>query len=378
MDQKYNLINTNLIKKLQSDSHSLKGNPIFPATVSNVSFSEMVFMERFEDVYNKCKNVLQKDIITKSDLTALSSKILPDTIDIERKYKLKLETLAKEIITKEFDLPEDELEIIAELVNRDGIDVSRIRTTPDATVNMDFDNLDDVKNAAKEIHKRRFINALIQGSSKKLHHIFNLYDKELNAIDYRLITEYRKLMAIADLSYFTFDETTQSFPGGLVKVDVPQDDTKKIKIHARAMTFPVLLHELVKGVMEVIALRGLPQKTKLAKFVLGKADYLGAEFWDMRLGVGLWEKFVESIDGVDFHLKHHIFCDLVELPVDEFIDQMSEIIGSTAKGKRIINNIVYKIKEEIKRDDIEDSLYNLDNDDDDDIDLNNFDFTKYL
>lgn len=378
LNNKYKLINLGLIETLKNKNHSLKNNPIIPDSISPISFEEEIFIKRFDSVYNKCKSVLNKKEITLTDMNSLSSKILPEIVSIERDKKEQLEKLALQIVLREFDVPEDELEIICELTNRDNIDISEIRKEADTSANIQFDSLEEVKEAANEIHKRRFINALIQGSAKKLHHIFNLYDNEINAIDYRLLNSYQKLMAISDLSFFTYDENVASFPGGIVKVEVPKDDNGKIKIHAKALTFPVLIHELVKGLMEVIALRGLPQKNDLAKFILGKSDYLGAEFWDMRLGVGLWERFIDHIEAEDFHLKHHIFCDLVELPVDEFIEKMSEIVGGTKKGKKIINDIVYNIKQDIKRDDVEDSFYNLEQEDGDDIDLNNFDFTKYL
>lgn len=378
MDKKYKLINPKLINSLKNKNHSLKNNPIIPDSISQVSFEEELFIKRFNSVYNKCKSVLNKSEVTISDLNSVLPKLLPDIVSIEREKKESLEKLALYIVMKEFDITEGEIDIVCELTNKENISTNEIRKEPDSKANIQFNSMDDVKEAANEIHKRRFINSLIQGSAKKLHHIFNLYDDEINKIDYRLLSSYQKLMALSDLSFFTFDESVSSYPGGIVKVEVPKDDTSKIKIHAKALTFPVLIHELIKGVMEVIALRGLPQKTELAKFVLGKSDYMSAEFWDMRLGVGLWENFIEHIEAEDFHLKHHIFCDLVELPVNEFIEKMSEIIGGTAKGKKIINDIVYNIKQDIKRDDVEESLYNLEQEDDDDIDLNNFDFTKYL
>lgn len=378
LDNKYQLINKSLIETLKNKNHSLKNNPIIPDSISKISYEEELFIKRFNNVYNKCKSVLNKNSITLNDLNSVSSKLLPEIVNIEREKKEQLEKLALEIVLKEFDVPEGELDITCELTNRENISLSEIRKEPDYGTNLQFDSIEEVKEAANEIHKRRFINSLIQGSAKKLHHIFNLYDNEINAIDYRLLNNYQKLMALSDLSFFTYDESIASFPGGIVKVEVPKDDNGKIKIHAKGLTFPVLIHELVKGLMEVIALRGLPQKSELAKFVLGKSDYLGAEFWDMRLGVGLWENFIEHIEPEDFHLKHHIFCDLVELPVDEFIEKMSEIIGGTKRGKKIINDIVYNIKQDIKRDDVEDSFYELEQEDEDDIDLNNFDFTKYL
>jgi hypothetical protein len=336
-------INPKLLRALKERTHSLGAHPIFPESVKPINFEEDMFINRYDNIHNKCKNAFQKNMITEKDLIDMSMKLLPETVSIERKHRDKLEKLALDLIVKEFD------------------------------------NHDEVENAAKEIQKRRFINAMIQGSAKKCNHMFHMADNEINAIDPSLMDKYNKIMSGADYSYFLFDDSKPSFPGGLVEVNVPKNPDEKIRVHAKGMTFPVLIHELVKGMMEVISLHGLPSKPELCKFVMDKADFVGAEFWDMRLGVGLWEKFTDLIEPVDFHLKHHIFCDLVEMPVEDFNTNMREIIGGTTKGKRIINNIVHKIKEDIKYDDIEHSLYDIDDDGEDDgIDLNNFDFTKYL
>ena len=50
------------------------------------------------------------------------------------------------------------------------------------------------------------------------------------------------------------------------------------------MTFPVLVHELHKGVMEYLSLHGLPGDKELRQKVMDKTDFLEDEMWDLRLG----------------------------------------------------------------------------------------------
>ena len=50
--------------------------------------------------------------------------------------------------------------------------------------------------------KRRFINSLIQGASKKGHYMFNLVSEELNNINPELLNLYGVLMSINDLLYW--------------------------------------------------------------------------------------------------------------------------------------------------------------------------------
>jgi hypothetical protein len=53
--------------------------------------------------------------------------------------------------------------------------------------------------------------------------------------------------------------------------------TSKAKIVARGITFPVLVHEIIKGVMELLSAHGLPKDKKLAEYVINKADFLSEE-----------------------------------------------------------------------------------------------------
>jgi hypothetical protein len=49
------------------------------------------------------------------------------------------------------------------------------------------------------------------------------------------------------------------------------------------MVFPVLIHELVKGVGSIIS-SWFTYLSKMGKYVISKADFLSAEPWDMRIG----------------------------------------------------------------------------------------------
>jgi hypothetical protein len=149
--------------------------------------------------------------------------------------------------------------------------------------------------------------------------------------------------------------------GGVVRVEFPTKENPKVKIIAQAMVFPVLIHELVKGVMEVLSAKGLPKK-KMGKFVIDKADYLAAEPWDMRIGPALWSRFTGVFEPEDFHLKHHVWSDLVVLPPKEFNTKMKEIMAGTKEGKKIVKDILDDVKHDIRKDDFDETLSNLDND----------------
>jgi len=144
--------------------------------------------------------------------------------------------------------------------------------------------------------------------------------------------------------------------GGVVRVIFPTKDNPKPVIHVQAMVFPVLIHELVKGVMELLSAHGLPQNKKVGEYVINKADYLAAEPWDMRIGPALWNRFTEAIDPDDFELKHHIYSEMAALPVREFNQKMREIVAGTKEGKKIIKTIVEEVRNGLHEDEFNEAM----------------------
>ncbi|CAM6000063.1 unnamed protein product, partial [Sphagnum balticum] len=144
--------------------------------------------------------------------------------------------------------------------------------------------------------------------------------------------------------------------GGVVRVQFPTESNPKAIIYAQAMVFPVLIHELVKGVMELISGHGLPKNKRIGEYVINKADFLAAELWDMRLGPAIWEQFTEAVGGDDFNLKHQVYAELVSLPVKEFNTKMREIMAGTKEGKKIVKKIVDEVKAGLQEDEFNDAM----------------------
>lgn len=366
-------MNPNLEKELRERKHSLGSHPIFPES-DEMHFEEKLLSKRFSDVVNNYKR--QFDSETANPVEAMSNllPLLKDTISIESKYKKELEDIAIELIKNEYDITDDDIEIHAELTNK--IDLNNVQKNPSPIIidDMNFENHDSLINANKEVYKRRFINCLTQGASKKGHNMFHLIDDKLTKLNPTLLNKYAKIMAIADYGFLINDTSSAKTAGG--KVEVSFENDKPI-IYAQALTFPVLIHELVKGVMEILSANGLPSDEKLTEYVLGKADYLNAEHWDMILGPSLWERFTDCIDPEHFDIKHHIYSDLISLPVDEFNSVMREIMLGSNEGKSKIREIVKDIENDLKLEDYENAINdsNEDNhlslDDLDDIDFTN-------
>jgi len=278
-----------------------------------------------------------------------------DTMQLESTHIKELEQLAVDMIREEYDMDEDAVEINVELTSNINIEGTKKHPTPKAT-SVEFDNHAQIVEANEEVYKRRFLNAMTQGAAKKCNHMFHMVDDELTNIDPRLVNKYDKMMVTADYMYYVIPEMENGVSGGVVKVDFPTKDNPKSVITVQAMVFPVLIHELVKGVMELLSAHGLPKDKKIANFVIDKADFLAAEPWDMRIGPALWGRFTDTIDSDDFHLKHHVYSELVALPVNEFNNKMREILGGTKEGKQIVKNIIDEVQSDLKMDEFNESM----------------------
>jgi hypothetical protein len=144
---------------------------------------------------------------------------------------------------------------------------------------------------------------------------------------------------------------------------LPKSDGKRPKINAEGVVLPVLIHEIVKGVMEIMSTHGLPENPNIAEYVMDKADYMNAETWDMRIGPPIWEKFLESIPTEDFNLKHHVYVELVSLPVDEFNEIMREIMMGSREGKAKVLGIIKDIKDDLRSDEFDNAMDRISDDD---------------
>lgn len=340
--------------ELAERRHSLGNHPIFPDG-DETSFEQKILGKRFAEVAKRYKKAFDVDSVDDRLLLGQMMPIVNESMKLESKHKKELEELAIRIIREEYDMSEDVVEIHAELTPKINLVGTKKNPKPMA-VEMEFNNHDEIINAKDEVYKRRFLNAMIQGASKKCNHMFHMVEDELTDMEPRLANHYAKMMSVADYMYYVIPKMEDGITGGIVHVQFPNAKNPKAVIHVQAMVFPVLIHELVKGVMELISAHGLPKDKKIGEYVINKADFLSAEPWDMRLGPALWEQFTNAIDPDDFDLKHHIYCELVSLPVKEFNTKMREIMCGSKDGKQLIKSIVNEIRNGLQEDDYNEAM----------------------
>lgn len=393
--------------KIQGRETPLSDNPALDIDVDGdgvvSSFEELLASKRFKDVVDKVKQYTGiTDISNQNALMQLQMMLqqaVQDVKSIENENEEYLENLAVDLVKKEMSLPDEAFQFDVELLSGMGqIDTSKMRPSseePDEEDimkmfgNQDADDMEDDIEAFMdamdkfdmEKAKRRFINSLIQGASKKGHYMFNLVREELDRLDPRLLNLYGVLMSIADLMYWIVpDQMTQMMAGageGVQGSEEVDDTTDPPTIKAKGLFFPVLIHELIKGVYEVLGTQGLPDDPKAAEMVMGSQDTLPYEIWDLRLGPVIWERFTaaypEDLYEDDMReIQNYLFSRFSALSTEEFFEVAREIIGDSEKGQKIVQRMVDEIVEELRQYDLEDALGGSDDDEEDDDEFRDF------
>jgi len=387
--------------KIQGRETPLSDNPALDIDVDGdgvvSSFEELLASKRFKDVVDKVKQYTGiTDISNQNALMQLQmmlQRAVQDVKSIENENEEYLENLAVDLVKKEMALPDGAFQFDVELLSGMGqIDTSKMRPSSEEPDEEDImkmfgdENADDMEDDIEafmdamdkfdmEKAKRRFINSLIQGASKKGHYMFNLVREELDRLDPRLLNLYGVLMSIADLMYWIIpDEMTQMMAGegeGVQGSEEVDDTTDPPTIKAKGLFFPVLLHELIKGVYEVLGTQGLPDDPKAADMVMASQDTLPYEIWDLRLGPVIWERFTASYPEDLYEddmreIQNYLFSRFSALSTEEFFEVAKEIIGDSEKGQKIVKRMVDEIVEELRQYDLEDALSGTVDVDDDD------------
>lgn len=384
--------------KLRTGDTSFKKVPL-PKTGDepNKNFQEVLASERYREVVSNLRRYLGQNTSTlrgQQGLMALTMTLMQahnDVVRIERNHRRDLENLAIELVKAEFGLEEGEIEFDAKIVGMGEIDTDDFNVDggddnfsgDDLNLNTEVEIFNDVEKLNLERSKKRLINSIIQGASKKGHYMYHMVTDKLGEItgDPTLINKYGVLMSINDINYWQFSDeminsNIKSSVAGKESVE-PGDEDNPHKVIARGINFPVLVHELIKGTLEVVGMAG---QSDIESDVSDMEDSLKKETWDLRLGPSIWNRlrsqFPEEIlvDESKKRLQMFMLNSIFKLPAKEFLVFMKEVLVGTQKGKELmvmimtgvnemLNNNEYEIAMQDFNDEIEDITRNTTGDD---------------
>ena len=328
-----------LFKLVKTHTTSLGDNEAFP-TSDEYPFDYALLKERYNEVCDAIDDIglesLDEDYLM-SELSSLVTKCK----ELETPVRDALERVCENAINKLFAIPEESINMSFKLVDKIKFK-SAIRMRPESSDNLKytFKDIADIDLSNKAIGKRRFIDALIQGASYVYANVEGLYIDDIDRINPELPRLYRKIRIINDFLLFTKKEEMSDdkpMQGSYVETHLGIDDAKTT-IKAQGIIFPLLFHEAIKGLFELFSAHGLPQDREKAQYIIRKADFVLAEPWDLRLGVGLWRMIFGGVE--DTNMIPYMFTSFVKIPTDEFNLSVKEILSNTEKGNEIINTLM--------------------------------------
>jgi hypothetical protein len=408
----------NLERKLASPESLYGSNPAMKKGVADV---QRLVSQRFQKVADKLREVTGIENLSSKQVQGMvyeeTMAKLPMIIQIESRHKEELEELAKQASMEETEIPEGWVKIIAELGS--SIDTSNFQMKPKKEKedeedkepkleipSFDVNDLTDEEEFELEKHKRNIINAIIQGAAKKGHYVFQKpsIKQRLNEIDPRLYPAYLGIMTINDFMYFTMEQMiemmSQTGNGVAGKVELDPDDEdgddggeegddSDTVIKAQGMIFPILCHEIIKGIEESKGRYGLPTSDTMRDRVKGAVDILPNEPMQLRVGPEITEKLRfalpdEMFDESNKGLINWFHILLYQVPAQEFLDIIGNAISedeskvkkATSRFEEIMREAIEMKKEfDEYKEDNDSSDYSGSNnfgDDDDDDDLDDF------
>jgi len=240
----------------------------------------------------------------------------------------------------------------------------------------DVDELTPDEMRQLEIEKRNVINALIQGTGKRIQFAYQIeeFRNRLDQIDPRLYSIYNKIMSANDLMYFTDEQLIEMLGGNAAGEsgqaygdddDEEGEDQNKEEdsvdtFYVNGLIFPIFLHEL--KIFEMIPSREQWRNVdpSIAQDVMGQTDVFSNEPMQFRVGGELVRKLRSllpdelTIDEYGKKYKPYFSKILYGIPAEEFLkDIMANVVSDdnsdNDKARRKFEEILQKAKREYDR-----------------------------
>lgn len=212
-------------------------------------------------------------------------------------------------------------------------------------------------------HKRKIINGITQGSAIRGAFAFYLFREYIDDLDETLVEKYNQ---ICKLAFGVFDDDNYI---ALMLAALAQNGAKgaggkshvefekgKLKIKAVAINFPFLVHEIVKGLYEILSLQGFSSNAEMNKKIVDKVDKVTLEPYDMKYGKFIYDTINDlyiSSDIDDPRVRELLFVEIYKLENTEFISFIENAINKnlSPSQKTWVYAVIREIYDDLKADD---------------------------
>ena len=276
-----------------------------------------------------------------------SQNLLSDIISAEAPYKARLENLATQIVKEKYPiLDQENIDIDAKITSLSDVERSLDEATPDEK-------------------RRRVINAITQGASViGVMDLFRIFRSHLDEINPLLYDKYNQIMNEAFGIYDNDDAIAlmlaavaqgQKLAGGSSKITI----SEALGIRARAVCFPMLVHELIKGYYGILGQSGLKGDRDTKQATVRAVDKLENEPEDIRYGKFIYKAinniFLAFADTDDSRVQSFFFQDVYKLGDNEFFSFIENAINENLTPQQIdwVQNTISSIEDDLRADDFD-------------------------
>jgi len=310
-----------------------------------------IFSPQTLEKLNKKSAETLKDMLGNKTLmqTLISSQDILDQIaKAEAPYKSQLEQLAVNMMKELYPVIDEEGIVID----------AKLGSISDVNKSLD--------EALTPEGRRRIINGITQGAALKGAFAFYLFKEHLDELDPSLVEKYSQIMKNSFGIYHDPNAVAMmlaqlaqghKMAGGSSKVIMKEIEDSGITIKARAICFPMLIHEINKGLHELISLQGFKGDKAANQAVVNKVDTLANEPNDIKYGQIIYEAlndlFIDSKYSDDSRLREYFLQDVYQLEDDEFLSLVENSINEeiTPQQRKWVDDTLRDIKDDLKADD---------------------------
>ena len=313
------------------------------------SYLELITSQNYQELIKRIEHYtgIKTEKLDLPSLTSLAFQAIQKVQGIESQRKHFFETLALDVV---LELPE--FKMVKEAFYNDEVKFDVKLGKPDLEnaifepgdqepeTDANLSPVEDINtylaqqlaNVTPAHLQRQLANLMIQGQAVYKTFLFNQVSDKLNQIDPDLTNLYGIIASVGQLGFWGAPmsmgpELSQSdMQMGSEEVS-PEGDIYVIK--ARAVLFPILIHEVVKGIYEWISLNPELQG-EMSK------DTAGAEMKDLVVGPELTKIFMSYIPADKQELVPLVHKKFLVLPRDD----VKEVFAQSQKGKEIMQQLV--------------------------------------
>lgn len=289
-----------------------------------------------------------------------SQALLGEIIQAEEGYRDELEMVAAQMVTDAYPIIDyANIKIDAKIVNMSDIQLPEPQPQEDPSL-PDFGNDDPEKLKAK----RRIINGITQGASIRGAFGFLLFKEYIDSINEQLVAKYSEILKLAFGIYddenaiamlLAMIAQNANMPGGESEMEYDEENEQFV-IKARAICFPMLVHEIVKGLYEIVGTEGFGTDKEKNQAIVGAVDKLSNEPRDLQYGKFIYDAISDlynksNID--DPRVRELFFASVYKLPDNEFFPFIENAINDelTSSQKNWVAGEMRDIARDLTKDD---------------------------